>query len=75
MEPYASNNVQELLERVHEGDELAFRELFYKYKSKLFSFLLDITKSKYLAEDMLQDVFLKIWQNRLRMRDVKNLDA
>lgn len=64
-----------LLRKVQAGDEQAFRELFYRYKAKLFSFLLDLTRSRAQAEDMLQEIFLKIWIHRANLQKVKDFDA
>lgn len=65
----------ELLSRLQNGDEEAFAQLFYAYKDKLHGFLLGITRSEQLAEDLVQDVFLKIWQNRSSVSDVDNFNA
>jgi RNA polymerase sigma-70 factor (family 1) len=65
----------ELLSRLQKGDEKAFAELFYMFYDKLFGFVLGITHSKTTAEDITQEVFLKIWQNRTEMMDVENINA
>ena len=65
----------ELLLRLQNGDEKAFASLFYSYKDKLFSFLLGITKSEAVAKDLVQDVFLKIWQNRANASEIENFNA
>jgi RNA polymerase sigma-70 factor (ECF subfamily) len=65
----------ELLARLRQGDEEAFSALFYTYKDKLYDFILGLTRSEHEAEDGVQDVFMKIWQNRSRLADVDNLNA
>ena len=45
------------------GDRAAFAELYQRTAPKLFAILLRILPSKSVAEEALQDVFLKIWQN------------
>lgn len=65
----------ELLSRLQKGDEKAFAELFYKFYDKLFGFVLGITHSKTIAEDITQEVFLKVWQNRMEMVAVENINA
>jgi RNA polymerase sigma factor (sigma-70 family) len=42
------------------GDEDAFRELVNRHKNKVFTTILLIVKDKYLAEDLLQDTFIKV---------------
>lgn len=65
----------ELLSLLKNGDEEAFATLFYAYKDKLYGFLRSITKSDANAKDLLQDVFLKIWQNRTQLDGIENFNA
>ncbi len=50
--------------KIRSGDKAAFEKLFFEYHNKLIRFANTITKSKELARDTVQDVFLKIWRNR-----------
>ncbi len=52
----------ELIRAVARGDERAFAELYDLYSSVLFGLLLRILHSRPEAEDVLQDVFLQVWQ-------------
>jgi len=65
----------ELLLRLQNGDEEAFAVLFYAYKDKLYGFLKNILKSDVIAKDLVQDVFLKIWQNRANASEIENFNA
>lgn len=65
----------ELFVRFQKGDDTAFPLLFYESKDKLYSFLFDLTKSKEIAEDMVQNVFLKIWYDRQKFVEVNNFNA
>jgi RNA polymerase sigma-70 factor (ECF subfamily) len=65
----------DLLARIKQGDEAAFTTLFYFYKDKLYSFIYGLTKSELKTQDILQDIFLKIWQNRESFSQVENLNA
>lgn len=53
-----------LVARLSEGDENAFKALFHSYKNKLYQYSLRYVKSCDTAEDIVQDAFLKIWENR-----------
>src|SRR5690606_10164576 len=53
---------RELLEQVAFGDERAFGEIYERYRRKVYSYALKIIKSPELAEDILHDVFVKLWQ-------------
>lgn len=70
-----NNQNQELLLRLQEGDKEAFTNLYYAYKDKLFGFAMSITNSSTKAEDIVQDVFLKIWKNRSSIAEVENINA
>ncbi len=59
-----SNNLVCVLQRVVEGDQLAFRELFDSYSPKVYGFALKLTRSEELAQEVVQDVFMKIWISR-----------
>lgn len=53
-----------LLIELKRGDKIAFKQLYEVYSGKLASKLIYLLKSEELAQDILQDVFLKIWINR-----------
>jgi RNA polymerase sigma-70 factor (ECF subfamily) len=53
----------ELVERLHEGDIEAFDLVYKKYSGKLYSFGLKYLKSTDEAEELVQSVFLKLWEN------------
>lgn len=50
----------ELIRSFQEGDTEAFEVLIYRYKDKIYSSILFFVKDSYLAEDLFQDVFIKI---------------
>ncbi|PVH26475.1 RNA polymerase sigma factor [Sphingobacterium corticibacter] len=50
--------------RLTQGDQLAFTDIYNVYSRKLFLHILTITKDKDTAEGLLQDVFMKVWDNR-----------
>lgn len=64
-----------LVTRVSNGDELAFRILFHRYRNKLYRYSLRYVKSSAIAEDILQDTFLKIWEQRQALQPVLNFEA
>ncbi|HRE51065.1 MAG TPA: RNA polymerase sigma-70 factor [Flavitalea sp.] len=51
-----------------EGNEAAFEALYHLYSRRLALFLIKLLKSEDLACEVLQDVFVKVWNNR------KNID-
>lgn len=61
--------------KVAEGDEIAFQQLFLKYHHQLGTHIFWITNSIDLAEEIVQDVFLKIWMSRETLVGVHNFKA
>ncbi len=59
-----SNDEVERVGKVRSGDKSAFEDLFFEYHNPLIRFAITLTKSRELARDCVQDVFLKIWRNR-----------
>jgi RNA polymerase sigma-70 factor (family 1) len=66
---------KQLLLRVAAGDETAFRQLFYQYHHQLGIFIYQLTASRELAEEIVQDVFLKIWTTRGELTGVTHFKA
>ena len=54
----------DLVRRIREGDQEAFKFLFTRYHHPLIQFSLSMVRSREFARDIVQDVFLKIWKNR-----------
>lgn len=72
---YVISNEKEILSRLQEGEEEAFALLFETYKDKLYTFLFSVTKSEARAKDLVQDVFLKIWNQRSSAAEIDNFNA
>ncbi len=64
----ASSSDQQLIESVAQGDELAFVELYSRYKVSLYNYLLRLLNDRSSAEDILQEVFVAIWKGAGRFR-------
>ncbi|WP_018626198.1 RNA polymerase sigma-70 factor [Niabella aurantiaca] len=69
------NEDKKLLTEIAAGREQAFRHLFNKYHQRVGSYIVQITGSRELAEEVVQDVFLKLWMNRSTLETVNNIDA
>ncbi len=54
---------------IKENDFKAFEYIYNKYKRRLFLFALKFVKSEELAEEVLHDVFLKIWETRVTLNE------
>ncbi|HRN56274.1 MAG TPA: sigma-70 family RNA polymerase sigma factor [Agriterribacter sp.] len=75
MEQTCLNNEKELLLRVAEGDEVAFRALYNHYRKKIYTLGLLLSKSDIQAQELVQDVFLKIWEKREQLREIAYFNA
>lgn len=54
------------------GNEEAFDVFFYRYNTKVYYFILHIVKVEEVAEELIHDVFLKIWLNREGLPHIDN---
>ena len=63
------------ISRLIEGDENVFQALFIDYYPSLISFAIKYVDREESAEDIVQDVFVKVWETRARLREVGNLSA
>ncbi len=56
--------LQKLIALVKKSDEVAFKKLFRLYHDGVYWYCLKLLKDDQLAEDILQEVFLRLWRNR-----------
>ncbi len=54
----------EYWERIRQGDNTAFSHIFQKYYQALYQFAGRFVKDAQTAENIVQDVFVKLWTNR-----------
>lgn len=66
---------KELLVRISRSDEKAFAILFSRYYEKLFHYIQRFIKSNQVAEEIVMDVFLKIWQGRDIILQIEKFDS
>jgi len=64
-----------LLQLIANGDEPAFKTLFEKYRGKLYTYLKGIIKSPEVSEEIVMDVFLKIWIGRKTVIEIQHFDS
>ena len=63
---------KQLFDLIAEGDETAFRDLFNLYMPQLYPMILKVTKVENVAEDILQETFLKLWISRDKLVAIEN---
>ena len=60
MNTFALATDTQLINVFQNGDTNALEVLVYRYKDKIYTSILFLVKDKYLAEDLFQEVFIKI---------------
>jgi len=64
-----------VLNGIAEGNENAFEQVYRCFYKKLYQFAFAIVKQKMVAEEITEDVFIKIWQNRSKAPQIQNLNV
>lgn len=68
-------NETELVRLLAEGSEYAFTQLFNRYQAGVYKIALQFVKSPALAEEVVQETFLKIWEKREALKSVLRFEA
>lgn len=68
-------NERELFAHMAEGSEAAFTDIFFHYIPLLQPHIGKMTRSEDATQDIIHDVFLKLWLNREKMREIENYRA
>lgn len=66
---------EDIRARVALGDQHAFALFFNHHWPQVYGTGLRLTKSPEKAQDLAQDIFIKLWENRHRLNEVKEEDA
>lgn len=61
--------------KLKHSDQAAFKIIFDAYQQNIFNFLLFKTHDKALAEDLLQDTFIKLWDKRKHLKEEESIKA
>ncbi len=69
------NDLDDLIERLKQNDKEAFNLLFYMYAEKIFKFSLTFFNREVEAEEIVQEVFLKIWLKRKTISDPSTFNS
>lgn len=72
-DPTTPAPLKELQFRVSRGDEHAFTQLYLHFGKKLILFGVSLVRSKEIAEELVEDVFVKLWANRQQITDIENI--
>lgn len=76
MEKHTTKTVsKDILMRLKNGDKTAFESVYWTYNSYIFNFISSLLYDKSLAEDLTQNVFLKIWEKHETIDPAQAFDA
>lgn len=70
-----ADNEKDLLSQIAEGNEPAFRIFYDLYWEKLYNYLMSIIKSREITEEIVIDIFLKLWTGREFLQNIQHLDG
>ena len=64
-----------LLQKIRDGSEKAFKVVYDRYHIQLFYIAKKYLKDTGLSEDAVQDIFVKLWEKKHKLNDIKSLKA
>lgn len=65
---YSDNRI--LMEHLKKGEEDAYAYLMDTYYNKLCVYARSLSRDVYLAEDIVQNIFLRVWEQRQKLKDI-----
>ncbi len=65
----------EVLFQIKQGNQKAFMSLYDDYHAQLYSYIIKFVKVPAFAEDLLQEVFLKVWETRSKIKPHLSFNA
>jgi RNA polymerase sigma-70 factor (family 1) len=64
-----------LLQKIQNGDQNGFKEFYHMQFFKLYQFAFSFVHSKEIAEEIVNDVFLSLWQKRNTLNTINNIQV
>ena len=68
-------NDSAVLDALAKGDPVAFRNIYEKFNKRIYTVALKMLQAKETAEEVTQEVFLKLWLHNQRFNDLDHLEA
>jgi len=65
--------LRELQKKIASDDQTAFTQLYLHFGKKLIHFATSLVRSKEIAEELVEDVFVKLWANRRQITEIENI--
>ena len=68
-----TSSLPHIQQGIYAGNEQCLAELYKLFSKRLHHFARVITRSPEVAEEIVEDVFVKLWSNRHRINEVENI--
>lgn len=68
-----NENLWKIQLRIADGDQQALAELYQHFHKKLHHFSMALLRSSELAEEVVEDLFVKLWTNRSSVKKIDNI--
>jgi RNA polymerase sigma-70 factor (family 1) len=68
-------STEELFAEIAQGNEAAFAQAFHHYNKRIYPYLLKKVQSEAIAQEMVQDVFLRLWVFREKLNAAFNPES
>lgn len=75
MQDYRSLLISDLIKYVAKDDEGAYRELYDRYKKRIYSTVYNLSDDSFVAEEVLQETLIRVWNYRKKLHNVNDFDA
>lgn len=72
---HPQTDLENCFRKIAKGDELAFSTVFEQFKNKVFAVGMKLLKSEVEAEEVVQEVFTRLWNSRENLADVAKPEA
>lgn len=72
MQPADKEGIELQVTALRDGDEAAFASLYSKCEARLYTFAYKLTQDRDEAEEVVQEVFLKVWEKRQSLDPQQN---
>lgn len=72
---YSAEFEQDIIPKIRNGNEEAYRLVFYRYYESLCHYAMSFIRDRGKAEDLVQEVFLKLWTKRESLKSGGSLKA
>ncbi|WP_461787622.1 RNA polymerase sigma factor [Pedobacter sp.] len=69
------HDVHELLAKIAKGDQYAFKIVYEQYRRVVYSSALALLRNEHQAEEVLQEVFLKLWLMGNDLNKIRHLES